>query len=104
MKVSQKMVRSRRLSRKQLETVAFHEAGHAVVRFLIGYVLEEVAIFDAANDAGDLGHAQSSGWCEPHEDMLALLAGAVAQAMFLNKPFSFRLLMNHCSEIGRAHV
>jgi hypothetical protein len=88
----QKAIRSRRRSRKQLETVAFHEAGHAVVRLLIGYVLEEVAIFDVPNDAGELGHAQGSGCCEPHEEILALLARTVAQAMFLNKPFSLHLL------------
>lgn len=78
----------RRTRRQELERVAVHEAGHAVVGYVLGARIQRISIVQAGSSAG---HVCARSWRHQRSAVFAL-AGYAAEELLLDIPFTWQVL------------
>jgi hypothetical protein len=70
------------VTRRQRRAVAYHEAGHAVAHAQAGDPIELVTIVPTAHYLGQVRLAQTSSSHDPVTELMCLLAGPAAEAIY----------------------
>src|ERR1039457_2284922 len=84
------MKKSIKLARRYLIKTAYHEAAHAVVGYLVGAEVRTIAIHNPTLEDGSKGTCvYGFGPAESELELIATLAGPVAEAMRLKRSLGF---------------